>query len=347
MNNSYAFFDQAEVDFSLWFDILKKYKLGEKDKKLMLPHGKITLDNGQKVDRIMGETRKLYFGQAVVDNSFNSTSAINTEVELTTTRLVSWGNCNVHCPYCKRDCQFIDNDGNPITSIMVSITEILSACVAGHLRGEVVRFSGGDPVMFKRETLAIAEYMWKKYSVKISIAHNGTGTGWVNDLLPYLSSAAIDLKAVPSKISYVMGIDQEKGPKMYQKSLDTQSIISKNRILLDVRTPIFGDTPTADMIYLANDIVKTNDLRYTFWTWRLYKKVEGCDWSVPDKDLVIQQMLEVSKKFPKLWMGIRAKWQRGGMEYIRNGQIVAHTQDHDLNFDPEYGSGNKNILAPN
>ncbi len=342
MNPTYALFGQAKINQEVWAEIAAKHGLDPHESRPVLPHGKI---QGQ-TDRIMWETRKLYFWQAVEAGQLRQEPLIYKMESPPTTRIVSWGNCNVHCPYCKRDCQFIGDDGLPIVSVMVPLHELLSACVYAHERGEIVRFSGGDPVMFPRETLAMSEYLWQMHGAKTSIAHNGSGTSWVRKLLPFLSSAAIDLKAVPEKMGQIMGISQASGYKMYDRSLATQALISATEALLDVRTPVFGDTTLDEMMRLAGDIVINNDLRRTFWTWRLYKAVEGCDWAVPEKDKVIGMMLQVSQRYPELWLGIRAKWQRGGMEYVRNGQLIAQSDDVEIHFAPETGSGNCHVLSP-
>ena len=38
--------------------------------------------------------------------------------------IVSFGACNFHWPYCKRDCQYIDNKGNVIATRDVSMEEL-------------------------------------------------------------------------------------------------------------------------------------------------------------------------------------------------------------------------------
>ena len=138
-----------------------------------------------------------------------------------------------------------------------------------------------------------------------------------------------------------MGISEKAGERMYQLSLQTQKLISWNKILLDVRTPIFGDTTLEEMLRLCETIYQTNNLEYTFWTWRLYKPVRGIDWPVPIKEKTIEMMLKVSERYPDLWMGIRAKWERGGMLYIREGRIINQTADTVKKEILEMGSGNK------
>ena len=288
------------------------------------------------------ETRRLYFNQAVVSGVFSTFSALLGSEILPVNRLISYGDCNVACPYCKRDCQFIDDKGNVLSAMDASIDDVLKLCLWAIERGETPRFSGGDPVSFKRETIAIARYCWEQHGVKVSIAHNGTWGQSIDKLVPFLSSAAIDLKAVPSKLGKVMGIRVSAGEPTYLQSLKTQSLISHSGILLDVRTPIFGDTSIEDMMVLGADICRSNDLRKTFWTWRLYKEVEGCDWLVPEVQSVIEMMKEVSSTFPELWLGMRAKWQAGGMIYVKNGQVIDRSDGSDREMT---GSGNQDLAV--
>jgi hypothetical protein len=215
---------------------------------------------------------------------------------------------------------------------------------SAYLRGETVRFSGGDPVMFPHVTLAVSQYMQLKYGAKVSIAHNGTGSAgsWISDIAPCLSSAAIDLKAAPEKMGKIMGISQSQGERFYGLSLKSQRILSNANVLMDVRTPIFGNTKLGEMLILAENIAANTYTSNTFWTWRLYKPVEGCDWLVPDKNGVFDMMATVSGFYPKQWIGVRAKWEKGGMVYFRNGNIInqsditSHEQDYEL-----VGSGNR------
>lgn len=327
----YSLYKPGEVEHNLWKSIAQRHRLVFDQPVLMLPYG--------QPERVGWETRKLYFWEAVTGGQFNDSPVVTHNI-LPTTRIVSFGHCNVACPYCKRDCQFRLDDGTPIIALGVPLQEIVGLCEGAWQRGEIVRFSGGDPVMFARETLAIAEYMMTRYGERVSIAHNGTGPAWVERMVPYLSSAAIDLKAVPEQMGKIMGIPSQLGERMYSLSLRTQSFLSHRRILLDVRTPIFGDTSIEQMRRLATAIVATNDMRYTFWTWRMYKEVEGCNWLTPTVDQVVGQMSQISKEFPQLWLGMRAKWERGGMLYFRDGELVTRSADVET-FVPEYGSGNK------
>lgn len=317
---SYTVFEPKPVDERLLSAQLEGFGLSPEDEVLILPNGP---------GRVGFETRRLYFF-AVVDNEgklSESEEKILPHQVQPTTRIISFGRCNVACPYCKRDCQFIDEEGNPLVAIPVKIKDIAGLVEGAVSRNEVVRFSGGDPVMYPRVTLALARYLWERHRVKVSIAHNGSGPRWVERMLPYLSSAAIDLKAVPEKIGKVMGISSRLGEKFYYASLRTQSLISNHQILLDVRTPIFGDTTIEEMMRLAIDISEHNDPRYTFWTWRLYKPVKGCDWPVPQKENVLGMMEQVSGQFPHLWLGIRAKWEKGGMLFFKEGKLVSFSSD--------------------
>lgn len=339
----------GSIDWPLWREGCQRHRLDPNSPVSMLPYGRERLANDRYIPRIGAETRRLYFYLAVqngrlMDGLELARSAERWQ-EAPITRIISWGNCNAACPYCKRDCQFLDGNGHPVIAMDIPLPEVVALCEGAVARGEVVRFSGGDPVSFPKQTLAIAEYLYRRHEVRSSIAHNGSGPGLVRKLLPYLSSAAIDLKAVPEKIGSILGLVDKgvhaPGERFYRLSLETQALVSYAGVLLDVRTPVFGDTPLEDMLRLAHDIVGTNDLRHTFWTWRLYKAVQGCDWLVPDKDIVIDRMRHVSAQFPDLWMGVRAKWERGGMLYLKAGAVRRAAVD-DISVDEiEFGSGNK------
>jgi pyruvate formate lyase activating enzyme len=337
---NYLLFEPGEIDENLLEEILRRYRLSLESPVLILPYG--------ERNKIGWETRYLYFALALTpEGKFNPEPQISKLEEkfanLPKTRIISFGNCNVACPYCKRDCQFVDESGKPIISIPIPIKDIARLMEGAYERGEIVRFSGGDPVVYPLQTLALAEYMWRRHETKVSIAHNGSGPRWVEKMLPYLSSAAIDLKGVPEKIGKIMGIHPERGKLFFELSLKTQRLISGSGIKLDVRTPIFGDTTLEEMLRLAEAISENNNLSYTFWTWRMYKPVRGCEFEVPTKENTIELMLKVSQEFPDLWMGIRAKWERGGMIFIRKGTII-RTPDVTDKDEEEIGSGNKILI---
>ncbi|HEY9650238.1 MAG TPA: hypothetical protein V6C95_06220, partial [Coleofasciculaceae cyanobacterium] len=104
------------------------------------------------------------------------------------------------------------------------------------------------------------------------------------------------------------------------------------------------DTTLDEMRQLAQDICQ-NDPAFTFWTWRLYKPVEGCDWLAPDKERVFEMLAQVSAAFPDHWMGIRAKWHKGGMVYYRGGTIVNQAEAAAISDREAPGSGNTGDLA--
>ena len=91
---------------------------------------------------------------------------------------------------------------------------------------------------------------------------------------------------------------------------------------------------------MGKDIVSSNDTDHVFWTWRLYKRVEGCDWPVPDKEEVLKLMAKISSEIPELWLGMRAKWQAGGMVYVKRGRIIDLS---DGSSEEKTGSGNKDL----
>lgn len=332
---AYNIFNPGVTDDSLFRAVCAEFRLDPNGSAEMLPYG--------SNEKVGWETRRLYFDLARGEGSrFNAAAVLKPAGSpLPVTRIFSFGQCNVACPYCKRDCQFRDDDGNIIVAAQVALRDLFALAEGAHSRGETVRFSGGDPVVFPKQTLAIAAYMRHRYGAKVSIAHNGSGPAWVRKIAGDLSSAAIDLKAVPEKMGKVMGVSQALGERIYRLSEETQAVLSATGVILDVRTPIFGDTSIAEMRRLAEAVAKNNPAT-TFWTWRLYKPVAGCDWLVPQKERVFEMLDIISKENPRHWMGVRAKWERGGMAYWHGGERLTPMGMDD---NEACGSGNKLPLA--
>lgn len=159
--------------------------------------------------------------------------------------------------------------------------------------------------------------MWQTLMTKkISIAHNGSSPFFLRRIAPYLESAAIDLKAPPHEMGIRTGLSPEQGERMYQKSLQTQDLLSDTGVLVDIRTPIFGETTIDDMLQITEDIVRGGRAENEFWTWRIYNPVRGCDWMPPRTEAVQWMIHEVKGFYPKLKIGLRAKWDPNGFLYF-------------------------------
>jgi pyruvate formate lyase activating enzyme len=252
---------------------------------------------------IGSEIRPLYFYRAM-------------GMDVRNARIISFGACNFACPYCKRDGAFRDKCGDIINAADVTLEGIFCVCDDAHAKGQVVRLSGGDPVVFPQVSLAIAKYMWETYGAKISMAHNGSSPEFARKMAPYLESAAIDLKAVPVEFGMRSGLAPEQGERMYGRALQTQDMLSDAGVMVDIRTPVFATTTLDDMLQLAGDIVKGGRADHEFWTWRMYSPVRGCDWQPPHKEAVIWMIGEVKKVYPDLKIGLRAKWEPNGFMYF-------------------------------
>lgn len=335
-------------------DLLEKYGLSLDQPIKMLPFA----------GGIGREIRHLYFQLALDESGYfrNIPKLTETGLEgkaitraLQVTRLVSFGACNAFCPYCKRDMQFIDDDGNVIASDWAPLSKLIDIADGAIERGEVLRFSGGDPLLFPKVCMFLSEYTIRNGGKYTSIAHNGSGTEFVRKMLPFMSSAAIDIKGTQRHIHTVLGLDERTGQKHFENSFKTQALFhdpetNPNDAILDIRTPIFGfhpdpavpQTTLEDMLELADRITSINDPVRTFWTWRMYKPVHGCNWNAPELDDVLDMMEIVSKQYPKQWMGIRAKWHGGGMVYFHSGKAVNYTR---IDTAESVGSGNGELLT--
>lgn len=206
----YQLYEPGEVDMEAYNGLCQELGVNPDTNVHILPFG--------EHHRVGYESRKLYFAlalQSIAGHSdakpqFNDEPVIQDPEtktsELPVNRIISFGECNVACPYCKRDCQFIGESGLPEVTIEIPLLDVLRVAVGAEQRGETVRLSGGDPVTHPQQSLLIARYIYEQFGQKSSIAHNGSGTAWVNRMAPYLSSAAIDLKATPEKFLKLWGL---------------------------------------------------------------------------------------------------------------------------------------------
>lgn len=98
-----------------------------------------------------------------------------------------------------------------------------------------IRLSGGDPCMFKTQSLEIAKYVRDNYNQKISVAHNGSDYNFIKSIIDYI---ALDFKEI--KKETVERIAKIKNPKMQRKEII--ELCKKNNVLVDVPTPLFAET---------------------------------------------------------------------------------------------------------
>lgn len=332
---------RGPVDEGLLTEVCAAFRLSPDQPVPMLPFNHVV---GQ-------ETRRLYYYLAVGDDGLlspepvlNGGSATDSG-QLPVTRLVSFGLCNAACPYCKRDCQFVDGDGVPIPTVQVPLRELFALTAGACLRGEIIRFSGGDPVMFPEVTMALATYA-RRNGGSASIAHNGTGPAWVSRLAPLLSSAAIDVKAAPEKIARVMGVPDPVGRRWFETAFASVNAVTDAGVVCEIRTPVFADTTMADVTEIATRIAAL-DRQRVFWTWRVHKPVNGCDWPAPEIPALAEMLQAVSATLPGQWMGMRARWERGGMLFVRDGQVVNGREAAAVcDGDEARGSGNQTQRRP-
>lgn len=252
-------------------------------------------------NKVGSEIRPLYFYQSFKKPVLDA-------------RIISFGSCNFNCPYCKRNGCFRDDKGNIINSVSKDIKDIFRICNDAILKNQVVRLSGGDPVMFQTESLLIFKYI-KEHKGKSSIAHNGSSPEFAKQFGKYVESAAIDIKGPERYFYKVTNLPKSAAKKMYQNSLKTIQVLLKEKVLVDIRTPIFGFTTLEDLKNIANDI---NSLKgkTKFWTLRLYKPVEGCSFGVPKQEKILKIIPQIKKLYPNLKIGLRAKWEPSGFLYF-------------------------------
>lgn len=242
-----------------------------------------------------------------------------------TMRIVSFGRCNFHCPYCKRDGQYVDAAGNIISSGEFPDEVVFAALETALAKGQRIRLSGGDPCMHLRDSLRIAQWAAER-GQKLSIAHNGSSPKFVEQMLPYLDYAAIDLKAGDAEeFNFRAGLRNGQGGRMMARSIQVQDMLSRAGVLVDVRTPVFAETTLDDMHRIAELVAADGDVGNEFLTFRAYRPIAGLDWPVPSPEAVGEMAQEVSRQFPELPIGMRARW-KGGFTIWRAGKELSRAK---------------------
>jgi pyruvate formate lyase activating enzyme len=266
--------------------------------------------------------RLLKYGRNVLGEKRSADFLRYFDREVETTRIVSFGSCNFHCGYCKRDGQQVDNDGNIVRSVEVTNGEIITSLLDFSSKGERIRLSGGDPVMHPKDAMEIAKAIGET-GKKISMAHNGSSLRFSEMMAPYMDYVAIDLKGdTPEELAFRSGISERSGKKMLESTLEVQDMFSSAGVLVDVRTPVFGDTSLDQLFRMAELIMKGGNNDLEFWTLRKYNTVRHCDWLEPRGETLSEYARLVSEKFPELPIGLREKWSNSGFTILKNGQEV-------------------------
>ena len=225
-------------------------------------------------------------------------------------QIVSFGQCNFRCPYCKRDGQFRNTDDSIVNSVDVSLNELTK-----QLKSENrIRLSGGDPCVFIKESLEVANFVKSEHSKKISIAHNGSSFEFIKAIYPFLEYAAIDIKAAHSKeFSLRTDVNEQLSRKYRRNTMFIIEFLASHSILIDARTVIFRDTSLDSMMKIAEFCNQYNE--NVFLTFRQYKKVAGIDWKSMKKDLLVYYIDYIANEFKNLRIGLRAKWEPEGFKY--------------------------------
>lgn len=222
-------------------------------------------------------------------------------------RILSFGTCNFRGPYCKREGQpAVEADGEEVFDIIAKAVKA----------GEVVRLSGGDPVMYPDASLKFLRKCRELGGI-CSVVHNGSSVRFIESLLPYLDFAAIDLKAgSPEELELIAGLKKGLGSNMLKNSLKIQEILSTAGVLVDVRTCVFSTTTLDQLLHMAEMTANSGKIENKFWTIRSYNPVEGCGWEPLPKETTLQYIKAIKKEFPELKLGMRASWEPSGFLYF-------------------------------
>ncbi len=217
-------------------------------------------------------------------------------------RIISFGACNFRCPYCKRGT-FEEDGGLDEHAVVTNLEEVKAICLDAISKGQVVRLSGGDPVMYQSDSLALGEFV-KANGGRFSMAHNGSSPKLAKNLSHVLECAAIDIKGNRSEYPLVAGV----GPNAYDTAFKTISVLLQAGVIVDVRTPVFGFTTYETLSAIAEEVHNLQKLGKVFYTLRLFRDVSECQFPEPSREGVMEMARTIKKQFPTLPIGMRVKW---------------------------------------
>lgn len=256
--------------------------------------------------RMLGEVRRIDFVKAH-------------GIQPQPSRVISFGRCNMQCPYCFRDAQFVDEEYNVANTVEVKLGSILALIKPAIALGETIRLSGGDPCLYPKVSEFIARYVVANNG-SVSYCHNGTAPGFVRRLLPFASSAAIDVKSLNEQdFIHRTGVDERRARIFMQSSLECIETLTNAGVLTEVRTTIFSDTRTSDLETIADQISRRAGDGTLFWTLRNFESVSDLDWGPMPVRKVIDLSDYLSRRHPNLYIGFRRNWDDGKLRYVRAG----------------------------
>lgn len=234
------------------------------------------------------------------------------------TGILSFGSCNMKCPYCMRMDVFRNEDGSVIEAVETTWDEIFRLCDEAMALGRVVRLTGGDPVMFPTEAICIAHYVHERGG-RVSMAHNGSSPVFVRNIASHLESVALDIKAPPDKAGPIMGLPPESAKRMYYQCFKTQDAAIEAGLIVEVRTPIFAETTLEDLRIIGNDIYSRPGRDRKFWTLRQYRVMAWCQdlLKAPSAENMLYLAQQMKTEYPDLMMGVRGSCASDGFQFLQ------------------------------
>jgi pyruvate formate lyase activating enzyme len=241
--------------------------------------------------------------------------------------IISFGSCNLNCPYCKRAGQFRDENGKTIKLRETNWTTLQKLIDNAIQQGKRIRLSGGDPCMYPDESLHIAKYILNTYGQKVSVAHNGTSLKYVERMAKYVEYVAIDFKGgYPETYSKRAAISELQAAKYINETKKIIEFCANCNILIDIRTCVFNDTEWSELQKIA-DFINSLNASNVFWTLRQYSLVPTCDLLPIELGKLQSIAMKLNNNYPLIKIGIRSKWLGSNFYILQQSKQQKNRKD--------------------
>ena len=239
-------------------------------------------------------------------------------------RIVLWGACNYACPYCKREVNFVGDDGRPISTRGGSLAEIADFIHNIDADTEMLRVSGGDPVTMPLDVWEFIRGEAAAADVAVSVATNMSSRPHVERVYTQLDYVAGDFKGTPRYWEKVTS----RSLGYLERTIRNWQLLLQSDVEAEARIPVFPFTTADDIDWIVRRLVsvRTNGLAIVL---RNYSPVSWLDWEPTNPEFVLAQAYRVATTY-NVNVVARMRWRTRTVWYRPDGTAFSVSPSGDL-----------------